>query len=60
MTRQCVANRRIGDMETLQNETASWAHDVNVQQRAVDWRMRLNDARCKLKSVYPKIQPPQS
>ena len=59
MTRQCVANRRIGDIETLQNETAAWAHDVSVQQRTVDWQMRLDDARCKLKSVYPKIQPLQ-
>ena len=59
MTRQCVANRRIGDIETLQNETAAWAHDVSVQQRTVDWQMRLDDARCKIKSVYPKIQPLQ-
>lgn len=59
MTRQCVASRRIGDIETLQSETAAWAHDVSVQQRTVDWQMRLDDARCKLKSVYPKIQPIQ-
>jgi hypothetical protein len=25
-------------------------------QRGVDWRMKINDARYKLKSVYPKIQ----
>jgi len=55
MTRQCVANRRIGDIETLQQETSAWAHDVSIQQRTVDWQMRLDDARCKLKSVYPKI-----
>lgn len=55
MTRQCVSNRRIGDMETLQRETSAWAQDVSIQQRTVDWQMRLDDARCKLKSVYPKI-----
>ena len=56
MTRQCVANRRIGDIESLQRETEAWATDVSVRQRTVDWQMRLDDARCKLKSVYPKIQ----
>jgi hypothetical protein len=55
MTRQCVSNRRIGDIETLQRETSAWAKDVSIQQRTVDWQMRLDDARCKLKSVYPKI-----
>lgn len=55
MTRQCVSNRRIGDVETLQRETSAWAHDVSIRQRTVDWQMRLDDARCKLKSVYPKI-----
>ncbi|MEZ6104498.1 MAG: IS630 family transposase [Pirellulaceae bacterium] len=59
MTRQCVANRRIGDLETLQRETATWAEDVSIQQRTVDWQMRLDDARCKFKSVYPKILPVQ-
>lgn len=58
MTRQCVANRRIGDSQTLQNETAAWANDVSIKQRTVDWQMRLDDARCKLKSVYPKIPKP--
>jgi len=60
MTRQCVANRRIGDIATLQRETTGWAEDVSIQQRTVDWQMRLDDARCKLKSVYPKILSTQS
>ena len=25
-------------------------------QRGVDWQMKIGDARCKLKSVYPKIK----
>jgi hypothetical protein len=29
---------------------------VNDIQRGVDWQMKIDDARCKLKSVYPKIQ----
>lgn len=55
MTRQCVSNRRLGEAETLARETAAWAEDVSIQQRTVDWQMRLDDARCKLKSIYPKI-----
>jgi hypothetical protein len=55
MTRQCVAGRRMPDTQTLASETAAWAKDVSVNQRTVDWQMKLDDARCKLKSVYPKI-----
>ncbi len=56
VTRQCVAGRRFGDAETLQAETSAWSTDVNATQRGVDWQMKIDDARCKLKSVYPKIQ----
>ena len=56
MTRQCVHGRRIGDIETLREETSAWASDVNETQRGVDWQMKIDDARTKLKSVYPKIK----
>jgi len=56
MTRQCLSGRRIGDIETLQKEIAAWSTDVNNSQRGVDWQMKISDARCKLKSVYPKIK----
>ena len=55
MTRQCLRHRRIGDMETLGNEVAAWSKRVNDVQRGVDWHMGIDDARRKLKSVYPKI-----
>jgi hypothetical protein len=56
MTRQCVAGRRFGDIEALREETSAWSTDVNNSQRGVDWHMKIDDARCKLKSVYPKIK----
>ena len=56
MTRQCVTGRRFGDIETLRSETAAWSSDVNSTQRGVDWQMKIDDARCKLKSVYPTIE----
>ena len=55
MTRQCLSGRRIGDLETLRAEIAAWSADVNAHQRGVDWRMKIDDARRKLKSVYPKF-----
>jgi len=56
LTRQCVGRRRMGDLATLQKEIAAWSTDVNNAQRGVDWQMKIGDARCKLKSVYPKIK----
>jgi hypothetical protein len=56
LTRQCVAGRRIGAIETLREETAAWSTDVNSTQRGVDWQMKIDDARCKLKSVSPKLK----
>lgn len=56
LTRQCVAGRRFGDIETLRAETSAWSIDINRRQRGVDWQMKIDDARSKLISVYPKIQ----
>ena len=56
LTRQCLPGRRIGDLKTLRQEISAWSTDVNHTQRGVDWQMKINDARYKLKSVYPKIK----
>lgn len=56
LTRQCLKGRRIGELALLQEETNAWSIDVTRTQRGVDWQMKINDARCKLKSVYPKIR----
>lgn len=56
LTRQCLDGRRIGDIQTLSDEVAAWSKDVNSTQKGVDWQMKVEDARVKLKSVYPKIQ----
>jgi hypothetical protein len=56
LTRQCVAGRRFGDVETLREETSAWSSDVNDTQRGVDWQMKIDAARCKLTSIYPKIK----
>jgi hypothetical protein len=56
LTRQCVAGRRFSNPRSLRAETKAWSSDVNSNQRGVDWQMKIDDARCKLKSVYPKIK----
>jgi hypothetical protein len=56
LTRQCVSGRRFGDIETLRQETSAWCNDVNGRQKGVEWQMRIDDARIKLSSVYPKIK----
>ncbi len=55
MTSQCLKDRRIGDIETLQTETGAWSIRVNEKQRAVDWQFTIEKARVKLKRLYPKI-----
>ena len=56
LTRQCMRGQRIEDLDTLRRETGAWASDVNERQRGAGWQMTVADARCKLKSVYPKIK----
>lgn len=48
--------RRIGSIEFLTSEIAVWSSDINLSQRGVDWPMRIDAARFKLKSVYPQIK----
>lgn len=55
ITRQCLKGRRIGTIPELREETSAWHSRTNETQRGVDWQMRVDDARIKLKSVYPKI-----
>jgi hypothetical protein len=53
---RAVKDRRFGESQTLRAETSAWSSDVNTMQRAVDWQMKIDDARYKLRSVYPKIK----
>ena len=55
LTRQCLQHRRIGELELLRSETAAWSQASNSKQRGVDWQFKIDDARRKLKSLYPKI-----
>ena len=54
LARQCL-DRRIPDQETLQREVAAWKDKRNCQSRTIDWRFTTDDARIKLKRLYPSI-----
>ena len=45
-----------GELNELQDEIGAWSIDVTSTQRGVKWQMKIDDARCKLLAVYPKIQ----
>lgn len=55
LTRQCLGKRRIETMSELNEELDSWYHDRNAKQKGVDWQFTTEDARIKLKRLYPII-----
>ena len=54
LSAQCL-DRRIPDEKTLQREIAAWQGPRNEQQKGVDWRFTVADARAKLARLYPDI-----
>lgn len=56
LTSQCLAGRRIGELDVLQSEIQAWSEKTNARQRGVDWQFQIDDARSKLKKLYPKIK----
>ncbi len=52
---QCL-DRRLADQATLQREVAAWQAARNRAGRGVNWRFTTEDARIKLKHLYPAIQ----
>jgi hypothetical protein len=55
LTRQSISGRRIARVEELREEIAAWADRSNDKQRGVDWQFNIENARAKLKSLYPNI-----
>lgn len=51
---QCL-NRRIPDRQTLEREVMQWQIQRNFLQAKVDWRFSNEDARIKLKRLYPTL-----
>lgn len=54
LSRQCL-ERRVPDMATLQAEVAAWQERRNTADSSINWRFTTDDARIKLKKLYPSI-----
>ncbi len=55
LSRQCL-NRRIPDLTSLKEEVACWCDERNEKETWIDWRFTTEDARVKLKRLYPSIK----
>jgi len=55
LTRQCL-DRRLADIQALQQQAQAWYEKRNVKQRSVDWQFTSENARVKLKSLYPQFE----
>ena len=55
LARQCL-DRRIPDQEVLRREVDAWQDQRSRGMVRVDWRFTTEDARIKLKSLYPGMQ----
>jgi hypothetical protein len=55
LSKQCL-DRRIPDQGTLIDEVSAWEQSRNEAERRVDWHFTTENARIKLKRLYPSIQ----
>ena len=51
---QCL-NRRIDNTVTIRKETRTWEKDRNNKKAKINWQFKTDDARIKLKRLYPTI-----
>jgi transposase len=54
LVRQCLKGR-LPDMETLELEAGAWCEERNRLGTSVEWRFTTEDARIKLRKLYPSI-----
>lgn len=55
MAAQCLGQRRIPDLATMNSELAAWHTQRNQKQKGVLWQFTTVDARIKLRRLYPLI-----
>lgn len=56
LQKQCL-DRRIADKPSLIHEVAAWNRERNQRAAVVNWQFRTDDARIKLKRLYPSFKP---
>ena len=59
MSRQCL-RERMDNVQELSKEALLWQQQRNCKEVKVDWRFTTNDARIKLKKLYPSVDYRQS
>ena len=54
LMRQCL-NRRMDKMKTMKEEVEAWQLDRNNKKAIINWQFTNQEARIKLKRLYPTI-----
>jgi hypothetical protein len=54
LQRQCL-DRRLGNRVTMEREVAAWVAARNTAATTIDWQFTTEDARIKLKRLYPSF-----
>jgi len=55
LSRHCLRNRT-GTVPELRSKVEPWCRERNASQRGIDWRFSTEDARIRLKHLYPQVQ----
>ena len=53
LAKRWVGERRTEELEALNAELKNWQQDRNESQKGVDWQFTAENARGKLKHLYP-------
>ena len=53
LSMQCLGNQRIKSIDELNEKLQAWEVDRNARQKGVNWQFTAEDARIKLKRLYP-------
>src|ERR671911_1609763 len=53
-------DQRIPDKQTLAEEVGAWEAERNAYDSSIDWRFSTQEARIKLKHLYPEIVEPSN
>jgi hypothetical protein len=54
LSNQCL-NRRIAVISTMCHEISAWENDRNNRKTPIQWHFTTDDARIKLKKLYPNL-----
>ncbi len=55
LARQCLAER-MASIQAVQEQVDAWQQQRNHTQATINWRFTAEDARIKLKRLYPSLE----